>query len=507
MLINENIMNDERILNLILNYAKIRVDLLNISNGEENTIEIIENSDPNSKVSSPKWFKGDDKSQGVIVTSSNLSLNLKIKCLCDGDFELRIRGVDAKDKNGERFPIYVDLNEFKINEETVLKRHFLISFSSPRGFTKKVEKGEMVNVYLKWMPFNDQCEYKNPVNPLKMKIKKLNEDLEFLKSNSASSVDSLELKKYHDQLSDLEDEFNEYKKTTDKYLDSFHFLLDDLYINHEQKPIGFLRRLHEVNVELLIFLKNICKKYGLEWWLDYGNLIGAVRHGGSVPWDDDTDVGMMRTDYMKLCEILPDEIKENNLDDIVEIYFKERKINYLRVKSFLQIKFYSNPDLAGRKMLLANIDVFPYDYINSYDEENLDELYYNVKLDYFADLIHKKDPEDCLNVMYKKLDLNFNKTDLIIPGVEGACGPKNTYSLSVFNANKIFPLSEIGYSNVMLPCPNDVDYYLGKIYGDYLSLPKNLRKHERAKNFRYIKNNHLFYLDLLETIKEINKKF
>ena len=75
MLINENIMNDERILNLILNYATIRVDLINISNGEENTIEIIDNSDPNSKISSPKWFRRDGKSQGVIVSSSNLSLN------------------------------------------------------------------------------------------------------------------------------------------------------------------------------------------------------------------------------------------------------------------------------------------------------------------------------------------------------------------------------------------------------------------------------------------------
>jgi phosphorylcholine metabolism protein LicD len=500
-------MNNERILSMILNYATLRVDLINISNSEKNTIEIIENSDANSNVSFPKWFRKGGKSQGAVVTSSNLSLNLKIKCPCDGNLEIKLRSVDTKDKTGERFPIYVDVNEFRVNKETVLRNHNLISFSSPRGVSKKVKKGEIVNIYLKWMPFNNQCEYKNPVNPLKMQIKSLSEDLEFLKSNNNPALDSLKLKKYHNQLSNLENEFNEYKKTTNKYLDTLHFLLDDLYINHEQKPIGFLNRLHEVNVELLIFFKNICKKYDLEWWLDYGNLIGAVRHGGSVPWDDDTDVGMMRKEYMKLCEILPDEVKKYNLDNIVELYYRERIVNYGRADSFLQIKFYSNPDLTSRNLLLANIDVFPYDYINSYNAKNLDELYYNTKIDYFENLIQKKNPEECLNIMYEKLNLNFNKTDLIIPGVEGACGPKNTYDLSVFDANKIFPLSEIEYSNVLLPCPNDVDYYLRKIYGDYLSLPKNLRRHNRTQSFRKIKNNHIYYLDLLENIKEINENF
>lgn len=505
MIINENIINDESILKLILNYVTLRVDIINISNDEENTIKLIESSDSNLKVSFPRWFKENGKTQGMLITSSNLSLDLKIKCLVDGDLKIKLRSMDIRDRNKERFPIYVDVNEFKINKEVVLRKHNLVSSFQPRGVSIKVKKDEIVDIHLKWMPFNSGCEYKDPSKPLKKQIKELKEDLEFFKSNEGS-FNSLELKKYNDELSNLKAQFEEYKRTNDRYIDSVYFLLDDLYINHEQKPIGFLSRLHEVNVELLTFIGNVCKKYGLEWWIDYGNLIGAVRHGGSVPWDDDIDIGMMRTDYIKLCEILPNELKVNNLNN-VEIYFRERIINYKRVNSFLQIKFYSNPELSGRKMLLANIDVFPYDYMNSFDLKILDELYYNTKMDYFNNLIDQKDPEECFKIMYDKLDLNLNKTDFIIPGVEGACGIGNTYALSVFNAKKIFPLSQIKYSNRMFPCPNDVDYYLKKIYGDYLSLPKNLRKHKRAQNFRYIKNNHVFYLDLLETIREVNSNF
>lgn len=507
MLINENIVDDENILKLILNYVTLRLDIINISAGEENTVELIENSDLNSRVSFPKWFKKEGKSQGMVVSSSNLSLDLKIKCLTDGDLRIDLRAPDIKDRNGERFPIYIDMNEFKINEEIILNKHNLVSYYPPKRVTKKVEKDEIVNIHVEWMPFNGDCEYKDPVKPLKKRISKLKDDLEFINSNNNSSVNLLEFKKYSDELSNLKTEFKEYKKTTDKYLDSVHFLLDDLYINHEQKPVGFLSRLHEVNVELLVFINKVCKKHNLEWWLDYGNLIGAVRHGGSVPWDDDIDIGMMRTDYMKLCEVLPEEIKEHDLDNIVDLYFRERIIDYRRAKSFLQIKFYSDTNLSDRRRLMANIDVFPYDYINSYDQRTIDDLHYNTKIEFFENQIHHKDPNECLKIMYDKLNLNFNKTNFIIPGVEGACGLNNTYKLSVFNTKRIFPLSEIEYSNVMLPCPNDVDYYLRKIYGDYLSLPKNLRKHQRAYKYRFVKDNHIYYLNLLETIREVNNNF
>lgn len=64
-----------------------------------------------------------------------------------------------------------------------------------------------------------------------------------------------------------------------------------------------LKRLHEVQVEILKDFETICKKHHLEYFALYGTAIGAVRHQGFIPWDDDIDVGMLREDYEKFLTI------------------------------------------------------------------------------------------------------------------------------------------------------------------------------------------------------------
>ena len=50
-------------------------------------------------------------------------------------------------------------------------------------------------------------------------------------------------------------------------------------------------------LEVLQVIDQICAKHGIEYFAEYGTLLGAVRHGGFVPWDDDLDICMMREDY------------------------------------------------------------------------------------------------------------------------------------------------------------------------------------------------------------------
>ena len=72
-----------------------------------------------------------------------------------------------------------------------------------------------------------------------------------------------------------------------------------------------LRRMQHRMTEMLRVIDGICRRHGLRYWLCSGTLLGAVRHEGYIPWDDDLDIEMMRPDYDRLMEILPRELPKD----------------------------------------------------------------------------------------------------------------------------------------------------------------------------------------------------
>lgn len=84
-------------------------------------------------------------------------------------------------------------------------------------------------------------------------------------------------------------------------------------------PPGDLRRLQLIQLEMLLEVDRICKKCGIQYCIIAGTLLGAVRHGGYIPWDDDADVALLRPEYEKFAQACQSEL------DTSRFYFQDHE--------------------------------------------------------------------------------------------------------------------------------------------------------------------------------------
>ena len=104
-----------------------------------------------------------------------------------------------------------------------------------------------------------------------------------------------------------------------------------------------LRKAQLKMVEILKVIDMICSKHNIKWWLHYGTALGAVRHNGFIPWDDDCDIAMLRADYERFIEVVERELPDNMLfqtRDIDPAY--PRKMAKIRLKDTKLVEFDEN---------------------------------------------------------------------------------------------------------------------------------------------------------------------
>jgi len=92
-----------------------------------------------------------------------------------------------------------------------------------------------------------------------------------------------------------------------------------------------LKRVHETEIEILDEIVRICDKYNLNYYLHWGTLLGAVRHQGFIPWDDDLDICMTRKDYDKFLEVCLTELDDKFYLDVKE-YNKKCYLPFAKVR-------------------------------------------------------------------------------------------------------------------------------------------------------------------------------
>lgn len=272
-----------------------------------------------------------------------------------------------------------------------------------------------------------------------------------------------------------------------------------------------LNELQDIQLVLMRELDAICKKHNIKYSIMYGSLIGAVRHKGFIPWDDDIDIVVMRKDYEKLIKVLEEEKRE---DRFVQNMYTDKHFEFGVTRYCMKKTYCFSPErknLKSKKYIY--IDIFPLD--NLPNDEALAEkqkqkvykikrvIYYKMNYKYphrtiFGHLktllfaaFTKLIPLKHLMKKLKKAETKYadEETERLI-SFEGIYKyEKETVRRSDFENIKLYDYGEDKFYG-----PDNPDYVLTNLYGDYMT-PTPLEKR--------VKRHHCFALDAEEDVPPI----
>lgn len=238
-----------------------------------------------------------------------------------------------------------------------------------------------------------------------------------------------------------------------------------------------LKKLHECELEILNEIQRVCEKYDIKFFLIGGTLLGSVRHGGFIPWDDDIDIAMLRRDYDRFLKIAGKELDGH--------FFLQTSCNDKTYpKGFAKVRkkgtaFVQKVIEGVETSHEIYVDIFPYDFVRKNGGElvrtktkliNLIDLYLSDKR-YQRSFQRKK--ENFLRLIPQRILVWLQNT---------AARGKGHYIINFFTAydplNEIFdesvflPFSKVFFEGKQYDAPNNTAAYLGRVYGnDYMELP------------------------------------
>lgn len=243
------------------------------------------------------------------------------------------------------------------------------------------------------------------------------------------------------------------------------------------KADGDLRILQKGSDYILKRLRTICRENNINFFLVYGTLLGAERHHGFIPWDDDIDIGMLREDYWKLWDVLKDD---NEL--CIHYYFMYNpNKNPVSSDIITKVKFKDSD--------LFYVDIFPYDCVNTGD---IDQFYkqhnelrvkmhnefgkYFESKQYHQNYYYKPQAEPAFDSDITKIikdfisDNGYSDNGNII-----ALGADQSFC-SIDKYSDYYPLADdmVAFEGTTYCAPKNHKEVLNKIFKDYLSLPRNI---------------------------------
>lgn len=243
-----------------------------------------------------------------------------------------------------------------------------------------------------------------------------------------------------------------------------------------------LEELKRIQLSILDRVAEFCEKNAINYWLDCGTLLGAVRHKGYIPWDDDIDIGMLRPDYDRFLKTF------NDKNDVYKVYSVENneKFYYPFAKILDTRTVLYEPDEKGVKSSV-NIDLFVYD--NAPDDDAEVEKMYKLR-----DKYNKLNNVRVRLYMSKKKPLVHLLKVIAYPFL--CVFPRNHFAKKIVKNSKKYAdkdTKRVGnfmsltrltceksifdkyismeFENRRFKVPAGYDKWLRAFYGDYMTLP------------------------------------
>lgn len=260
-----------------------------------------------------------------------------------------------------------------------------------------------------------------------------------------------------------------------------------------------LRDAQMIMVEMMFEIDKICKKHNIEYYLSDGTLLGAIRHKGFIPWDDDLDISMTRDNYKKFEKVAQGELGSKYFVQTIDTE-KTYGVNGCPMKIRHNNSLFKE---KGRDKVNYNegifIDVFPMDRVPK------SKLITKLQRVIGQGLIQVKEETNKTNPIKKFIEfilkpINYRYFQRLIRSTiwinEKFGTDKYTYGVDtyfynqfIYDEKNLFPLKEAEFEGYKFSIPNNPDIILKNLYGDYMRIPSVEERHTHATHIEIYEEN------------------